>query len=647
MNPRIQLELTASDKMTPALILAQRGIDQLGNRAAALNQYMQRLNQSTSGYQRVVQGLSGAANGVSQALGAMVPNTAIAGMLAAAGAAYKLVGALNEGGRVQTQSLATTSDIATNLGVEFGIARKEVELMNTKISQMAASLPGETKQYNEMFGAIGGSLAKMYKGNIAGFQEASQDITKRAGVLASVRGIGGAQAGSVIERLISGNGGFGELALNDVIQKNAIFKQALIDGMRAMGKDQKDWQNLSSEMRLSIVRKALKTATPDSLIDQFNGTFESVTQGIKSYWFDLQGGVFGVLRQVEGSKGSRSVLDAVAGALEQMTRAGNALMNLGSAKGLNFDPMLALITFFDSVTQVLNGVEYFIRSGGKLPKFNFDFDITKYLKNLSNIVPQYLNDAIHAIQSATKGTGVSNILGGLSQVTNGLMGIFSSVFAKVDWSAVGEIVGRIATQALIGAGRYVLTLNYAGMLGVIFNILVALGKLIGGALQGVILAGIDAVVGGLKAALGFAGALWQGLVDGVKSFIDKVTSWLSNIVLNNPVSQGVQAVSSFVADPIGTTGNFIKEKILGQPAAPTPSVGAGATAAPGQPIAPMTPGAPTPLKPANVNSRKVAYTTNTYSPSISVAQNESSGSLVASLGSILESQYNEFISGLV
>jgi hypothetical protein len=515
---------------------------------------------------------------------------------------------------------------------------------------MAAVLPGDTGVYTAIFDSLGGSLSRNFKGDAEGFRDTVTDLTKRAGVLAATTpGVDGSMAGSVIDRLISGSSGFQELAVNDIIQKNSNFKIALTDQMKVMGVEAEDWKKQSTKTRLQIVQAALKIATPDELIRQFDNTFESVTQAIQTFWFNPMKGVFGVMRKVSAKNGVTTTLQAFTEMLINIVDLGGAINTVATTKGLKFDPMLALIGFFQNVSQILNGIEYFVRSGGKLPTFRFDFDLVKAIRGVAEGIPGVITGMFGGINNLLSRVDLAEAGTWLGDLTNSVATMLTSLFNS-DWVAIGEFLGRLVGSALRGAVNFLATLDYAQLGSMLGGMTLAIVKLAIGLLKGIVLD----FAGGVAR---YINDIWQGITNPIArlgnalgSLVDKLLSFLSRIgAIRMPGAGGASSVVGIPQTAAGVAGALLN------PMGSALQVGGGLLmkgaealgintgSKPGEAGKPGEPGklgeARELTKPTADN--KMAF--NTYSPSVSISA-PNANQLGSTTLDALASQYKSFIS---
>lgn len=279
-----------------------------------------------------------------------------------------LTGKLMEAAKMQTQFIASASDLGSGLKIGMPESIKLQEQTQIEVSRIAAQLPGDNKNYLALFQGITPSISSINQGNPERFREQALDITKRAGVLSAIRNIDPGFSGIALNRFIAGNMGFNESMQADIFQKNSVFQQALRDILDNLGVSTKDWKKLTTQQRYAITQAALKVATPDSLVREFQGTAEEVIQRINTDLFDPLIGAFGFMRRV-GEMGNRRVVDAFTQFLQNWEALGRQFLE---KTGLKFDPMAWLIKGLDKLADIASGFSVFLDKV-KLPKNFMDF----------------------------------------------------------------------------------------------------------------------------------------------------------------------------------------------------------------------------------------------------------------------------------
>jgi hypothetical protein len=242
--------------------------------------------------------------------------------------------------QLQTSMIASSSDLAQNMKIPIKDAMDMMFQSQITISKLAAALPGETSGYASVYRSLAGTLSKQFKGD--DFKAVAEEMTKRVGLLAAIRGSDSGQAGQATNRVLAGTMGIGEAMTNDIFQQNPALVQALFENIQKMNLDPGDWKTISQEARTKILQLSLAKAAPDTLIKEFEGTFQGTIEGLKTTVFDPITGILGMLRTVDGT-GGQTLLSAATGLLDRLMGFKDAVVKLALSFGVNLDPFYYLI----------------------------------------------------------------------------------------------------------------------------------------------------------------------------------------------------------------------------------------------------------------------------------------------------------------
>ena len=528
MANSVSVQLTANDLVSPAILDIKKQLDSLGAKAsfklslADLGSYdLGKLRQGMSLFSEATETANHHTNNLGMMLSGMGAGFAMAGIQLAIDKIREFIGAVDDASKLQTQAIATSSDISTNLGVSFDHAKGIVEETQVQIAKAAAALPGVTADYNRVFNAISGTIASQLRGQDKLFEQIAIDITKRTGVLASIRHADPGFSGDIMNRLIAGTSTFGEAMHTELFEKNPQLINAIRGLATKYGIDVNEgWKQLSTKTRLALLQQGLRIATPDSLISAFDGTVESMVQNIQTALFDPQIGVFGMLRKVKAS-GGRSVLDGVQNLLQAITNLSDSAGKVMDRLGLRIDPLAPVIGFLDWLSDLTNGFNSFIYG--------------RYIK-----LPVFSLDGI----GATLGSGINAIKYTLIHLLEG-----------VNWQDFGNGLYALTKWLVRELGSFFMHLDYAG-----------LARLLRDALAGI----LDTFTGFLYSALddlwsfikgGFEPAITtvQGIIDNIIGFFQQILQWFQRGVqqvqsFTQPITT---AVSNATADPLGTAGKVL------------------------------------------------------------------------------------------
>lgn len=556
MSTGVKFDLLANDLISPVLNKIKASAMKINGLVAGMAIQGPDLPDGN----KVADGFNNAAKSSSVFWGTFKANLAMGALSQTLGLVQKLGAALGDAGRFQTLAIAQASDVSTNLGVGVSEARALVENTQMKVADIAAALPGVTKDYNDIFQAIGATVAEQHRGNAEAFQEASLEMTKRVGVLAAIRNVSGQEAGSAFNRLLAGTMGYGEARQLDLLQKNPMLQKSIERQLAAIGATTRQWTKLSQPQRYDILMGALKDAVPDTLVSEFSGTTESILQTWQTSLLDPLKGIFGMMRRVKGAN-NRSTLDAFQGFLQSWDGFAMSAVKLAKAKGLNIDPMMGVIEVFDYLSDIGNRyTQAVVRAGkGGFTFFSGFADVT------SDVVADILNSVIKMIA----GIDLGMLLEGFSHIIQ----VLFLALGKVDWGSLLVAGLKLLAIAVVGGLLAGLGIFISG-LGAIPIALIALS----------VAALATVVVWGRRLITGISGIFvkgWEGiqqiasgLWDGAKSAITRFFEWVGSIwndiknkvvgFVTNPVQAVTKMVPQGVKDVVkgeGVVGGIAKAAV--------------------------------------------------------------------------------------
>lgn len=473
----------------------------------------------------------------------------------AADAAGKLIGSLSSAGKFQTASIAAAQDIASNLNTPLSVARDIVDKSQIEIAKLAASLPGETEDYSSVFNSLSGSLAANFRGNAEGFQKASIDMTKRVTALASIKQANIQDAGSTAMRFLSGTSAWGEMRKNDLFQKNPELQKALANVASQEGTTLDKWQELSNQQRYRIFSKALELAAPEQLFDAFQGTYESVTQSIKTALIDPQMGVFGVLRKVDLSSGiNTTVLDQAAAALSALFDMFQSIGKVFNKLGFDFDPMESLASTLNTFTGFVRGLDAALNSflGGG------DFDLGNAFGFDMNMIPQKFNEFLGGILKSVESFDPNQLGSLLGKGIAGFINGWSKFMTQTDFIKWGQIIGNIFMKVVLVASSAILNavmnIDWMQLITAILNIPLNLLKLAVGGMFGMLTAQVQWVADGIK-----------GFFQMISDLFEKAKSMIPNLSGNSVASAAVSVVNPIAGGVLGALNPMaILDKLTGK-----------------------------------------------------------------------------------
>ncbi|MDZ8138685.1 MAG: hypothetical protein RM049_25840 [Nostoc sp. DedQUE04] len=453
---RIQVTLTARDLLSPQLGQIRNSIDAIGARAnirVGLNDIrnlgqsdLANLKSRMDSFKSLGANLSppdSSQGFLGAALFGSLGATAIAQGIQMVGSGIQAaIGSIQSAARMQINDLALAGNLATQLGVNFGKAKGLVADTSIEISKMAEALPGENADYNAIFSQISATVAGNARGDLGKFKEDAMELTKRFGVLSSIRGLDANQSGSAVNRALAGTMGLSEVFQIDIFQKYPMLQSSVRDQLKAIGKSTEDWKSLSNDMRSKILLKGARGAVSDDTIGAFSGTVDSMIAEAKSTLFDERRGIFGFLRGLE-SMGGRSALDSVQGSMMSFKGLLESLGAMGNRYGLTLDPMAGVIKvmdWFSDLSGTINGVLNGENSS----------TLTSFLTNTTTGFFEGFNNLINL---GLKGISNTN-WGSLGKLIGVYIGDgFTKIFTRTDWGAISQILIR----SLQGLGDFTLS----------------------------------------------------------------------------------------------------------------------------------------------------------------------------------------------
>jgi hypothetical protein len=388
---------------------------------------------------------------------------------------------------------------------------------------------------------LGGSVAKVFPSDLPKFREAVTDVTKRVGMLAAVKHVDSTEAGTAISRAISGTTGLGELMQMALFERSPQFTSALRAETAKIGLDLKDWKDTTDQVRLGVIQRALKTATPDSLIGEFEGTVESLWQGIQTRINDPLTGMFGFLRDIP-SLNNTTVMDAVKDFLQAFIRMTTQFGRLAKDLGIDFDPLAPIARFITWLATV----QYAIGAAFEYRTFSLEniLGLTDIAKGFGAWMNRTVRGAFRALEKLDVGTA-GNILALLFTTVPNFL---SNIFKSVNWANLGFVIGAAIGKYMlvwqIALPKNVLATTQLFLTGLWAVFTAIIGALLG-LFYGLV---IEPLKPTIKAFTDPIVQFFTWLGDGIKLVWETVKGLLAGVTntLSLP-GQMVQGISSVVA----------------------------------------------------------------------------------------------------
>lgn len=349
---------------------------------------------------------------------------ALAGLNAITEAAGTFSRAMKEASAFEMSSLNSAVGIQAAANIPLRQAQALTKEMEKQAAIAAKALPGENSDYVKTGQTIGDTLAKAYdlntKQGLEAYKKAWGELTTGIGFVASTSKSSGADAvNRAFEGFLSGSKTYNELKLYEDVAVSPLFK-ILGNILDAKGIKPEDVKKLTVKERTDLLLQAKSKSLTSETIDAYTDTVEGINAVIKGYFFDIQGGVFGVMRSVAG-QGDRSAFDAWKELLKNSVKLGIQVGEIAAGMGVTLDPMAVLIEGIDWINDRV-------------------VELTNFFKVAS-----------------ISGFDVSSIdfLGSIQAIFYGIFYLFHKTTSNIDWMTAGRNIGFLIMKAGGAIARYV------------------------------------------------------------------------------------------------------------------------------------------------------------------------------------------------
>lgn len=327
--------------------------------------------------------------------------------------------------------------------------------VNNSLAELAAKLPGTTRQYVQINKALQDNLLPFFKDaqtgviNTEKYKETLIQQSAKLGVLQDASGTSVGQASEFYSRLLAGASA-AQLRQLEFGMKNVTLMSSLENELKKRRVN--NLAELSQAERLSAITEVLAKAVPEDALQRLSSTADAFKQSFLTQIVDPDVGIFGFTRQLKLGDINSSLYG-------QLTAAEKTLYNdedglYGSIKKLisafgvtreTFDPIIPLITASQGLKETLQTVVDSINQVTltKLAGGNPLDEVFTQIKSLSGKVQGSLQSGITSFAE-----GFTRTLNGLVSV--GLQGINQGVLLKIteDFAkTVGTLISQ-GTQAL-------------------------------------------------------------------------------------------------------------------------------------------------------------------------------------------------------
>ncbi|WP_414572818.1 hypothetical protein [Nostoc sp. CCY 9925] len=521
------------------------------------------------------------------------------GINAITGFVGKLTDGLKEASAIQLENINVAGNLMKLTGQNYAQATEFIDEFSSKMSVIAAALPGQTSDYVDFGKAIADDVIPALKGvngalDINKLQSELQDVSKFGTLLAQSAGVQSTDAAMALSKFLGGTASKGELTQLDFYQKNTTFRNALFSEIDKLGKDVK---KLTVEQRLEIFKKA--ASIPQEVLNAQTKSLAGLTAGFSSSLFDPQTGLFGWMRDLnQDIKGNQSAFSAIQEGVSALIGE-NGLLNAigGTLKALGFeaiDPMLALR---DVITGVNSKIKYLRDTLNSFLNIGQDSLTGSAFKQSANIQrsqgereDKLANDLKYFFEKTFNFDGLGQKLASITnsffdQLSNtnwvavgaiageGLAKFLNEAFRfinNIDWGKIGNAALSIGSGLFIGIGKFLTTLDWIGMGQAVGVLLLAATGAAAAALIAPVIAGVGAMGAAIAAAVvGFTSAvvanwdkltnlavnLWQNVVNAVNGFFNSIVEKINSLISNISIPGIQQPQTAITAQP-GLTQNF-------------------------------------------------------------------------------------------
>jgi hypothetical protein len=374
---------------------------------------------------------------LSQITGALNATLGMGGLLGALSAVTAgftgFASGINQAMKIDVSSIAQAGDLATKLGINFQKARGVVADTRQEIAKMAAALPGETADFNNIAQAISSTVAGISQGSAEVYKNKLKELTQSYGVLGAIAGSNNGFGAQGLNKLLSGTASLNEVSRIDLFQRNPQLLEAI--RKEAGGRDLKA---LSTQQRFDILNKAGKRAVTSDTLAAFEGTLDSQIQTVKTKLFDPDVGIFGFFRKID-TRGGRTGLDAISNLFYGLTDLSSQVGKLTGFRGDSImEGFIDIVDWFSDLTNYARGLN---RGGSVQSLVDFLFKLPEDIVSGLNKALTSGTKFLSRVNWTESGRAIGAFIGKL----------FGDLLTKTDWSAVGRFIeaGLKATGQLV------------------------------------------------------------------------------------------------------------------------------------------------------------------------------------------------------
>jgi hypothetical protein len=541
------------------------------------------------------------AGGLSDSIAAgMVKANLAIGMVT--GAYQKLTGAIQEASNIELENLNAASGLEAFVG-DYDKAVKMVSSISKDLAKAAGPLPGSTGEYVSIFRNLTDDVGNAFKGadgkiaNLAEYEKTLKSLSISFGAINATgdKNIGNMQLG--LSRLLNGASLKEVFSINS-IGNNVRLKTALEDAVKASGKD---LQKMTSAERVKLLEKVGSSLVTPEYLARAQNTLDAMWQSFISGLFDSQGGLFGVLRDLdEKMNGDQNAYESIKKTVGLLIGPGGLFEQFGgimTALGLSVDPMRVLRDGADRLNVLLTELKGMFQGmrlgleGGA----NLETVLKVQLKNMKNSIFGFFSrvfafdvksfsvvgETLGQNLAATINRGMQwlgtidwskafsqvgqTIGGAINVMVKGLTGFL----AGIDWSKVSNLSSGLTQGLIQGILSFLGAIDYGAIAQLAIQVIgslligsmISFGSIVGTGLTTLATTGGPMLLNGIGAGLETLKTFVVGAIGQSAGMFGSMISGLWS-QLGNAVGQGVQALGAKIMDLFSAIAAKIGEAIL-------------------------------------------------------------------------------------
>jgi hypothetical protein len=454
----------------------------------------------------------------------------------------KLSAAGTEAIQRQVEQVSALSTAMQTLGLSQRDAGKFTQGIETDIARLGKDLPTSAENIQVFFKSIQDDYNLALKGagaSLDTIKKAELGSSARIALLSDLAGGDTSASRAGISAFLGGSVGAAGLNQYSFFANNPQLASALKSGLSAKGV--KSTSELSGLERVKLLTESLEKVVTPQMIDLLQGTVKARLSAFTDALFDPTIGLFSIQRDLEPKiDGYQSVFTAFGDTLDILVGDNGIIQNLTRLLGFTgADPMRSLYDGVNALNAYLLGVAGGLAKLKSLSGTDIGAGVGKFLAQATNLVFDGLLGAIASIK-----------WGGL------IKGVFVGIgafFANLDWKVY--LAGALALAAtaiapfIIGAiGTFV-----AGVVSVVAGALIGVPVLIISAIVVGVIAIAKLISDNWDAISTFVSTTWDKLTKKVASIIDGIASVVSGFF--EAIQQKIAGITQAISNPGGIVSN--------------------------------------------------------------------------------------------